>query len=50
MDREDYEAIKQGRESGDFNPYDASGGNFDDAFELGYEFAVAEAKYENEGE
>ena len=45
MTENDYKVYKKQMECGEFSSNDASGGNFDDAFELGYEFALAEIKY-----
>jgi hypothetical protein len=35
--REGIKEIEEVTESDDFNPYDASGGNFDDAYQMGYD-------------
>lgn len=45
MTKETYLQIANDEE---FNATDWSGGNFDDAFELGYQFALAEIKYVKE--
>jgi hypothetical protein len=48
MNEDEYKVLAKQMEDGEFSSYDASGGNFDDAFELGYSFALAEVKYETD--
>ena len=48
MKRDAYEKLLSDMEVGEFCAMDASGGNFDDAFELGIEFAEAAMKYTKE--